>query len=310
MKKQEPFDISITMINESRKAVREEYIFLSNEFGILYNMEHLVQNLLTNRITKIIDGLHFSLNQPYRLKEGRIVLLLKGQATIRYNLMEYTITPSHIVVVPIGSIIQLLNVDPDTSMRMIGFGSDFIPFVRKEEHLEYYFGQQQNPVIPLTDKEFKEVENYFLLLWDTVQSEEFYREVIQHLLLAFLHFISYIRREYQVSVGSKLTHQENTFNRFIALVDKYSINQRTVGFYADKLCLTPRYLNTIIRQASGQTVMEWINQAIILEAKVLLKHSNLLIYQIADKLNFPNPSFFCKFFKRMTGITPQEYQKE
>ncbi|WP_368205051.1 helix-turn-helix domain-containing protein, partial [Bacteroides caccae] len=71
----------------------------------------------------------------------------------------------------------------------------------------------------------------------------------------------------------------------------------------------PRYLNTLIRQTSQQTVMDWINQSIILEAKVLLKHSNLLVYQISDELNFPNPSFFCKFFKRMTGMTPQEYQK-
>ena len=80
-------------------------------------------------------------------------------------------------------------------------------------------------------------------------------------------------------------------------------------FYADKLCLTPRYLNTIIRQTSQQTVMDWINQSIILEAKVLLKHSNLLVYQISDELNFPNSFFFSsKFFKRMTGMTPHEYQ--
>ena len=96
----------------------------------------------------------------------------------------------------------------------------------------------------------------------------------------------------------------------IALVNEYSKEKRTVGFYADKLCLTPRYLNTVIHQVSHHTVMDWINQAVILEAQVLLKHSDLLIYQIADQLNFPNPSFFCKFFKRKTGMTPQEYQKK
>ena len=56
--------------------------------------------------------------------------------------------------------------------------------------------------------------------------------------------------------------------------------------------------------------MQWINKAVILEAKVLLKHSNLLVFQISDELNFPNPSFFSKFFKRMTGMTPAEYQKQ
>mgnify|MGYP002245259316 CR=1 FL=1 len=98
------------------------------------------------------------------------------------------------------------------------------------------------------------------------------------------------------------------FPAFHFLVNAYSKRERNVSFYADKLCLTPRYLNTIIRQTSQQTVMDWINQSIILEAKVLLKHSNLLVYQISDELNFPNPSFFSKFFKRMTGMTPHEYQ--
>ena len=103
-------------------------------------------------------------------------------------------------------------------------------------------------------------------------------------------------------------NQEEIFQRFISLVNAYSKRERNVSFYADKLCLTPRYLNTVIRQASQQTVMDWINQSIILEAKVLLKHSNRLVYQISDELNFPNPSFFSKFFKRMTGMTPHEYQ--
>ncbi len=79
---------------------------------------------------------------------------------------------------------------------------------------------------------------------------------------------------------------------------------------ADKLCLTPHYLSSVIRETSGQTVMQWINQASDPKPKVLLKHSNLLVFQISDELNFPNPSFFSKFFKRMTGMTPAEYQKQ
>ncbi|MEZ5005647.1 MAG: helix-turn-helix domain-containing protein [Bacteroides graminisolvens] len=90
---------------------------------------------------------------------------------------------------------------------------------------------------------------------------------------------------------------------------EYCTQERNVAFYADKLCLSPRYLNTLVKNTSRQTVMEWLNQAVVIESKVLLKHSDLLVYQIADKLNFPNPSFFCKFFKKMTGMTPMEYQK-
>lgn len=110
--------------------------------------------------------------------------------------------------------------------------------------------------------------------------------------------------------SARLSRQEELFRRFIALVNQHSKHERSVNFYADKLCLTPHYLSSVIRETSGQTVMQWINQAVILEAKVLLKHSNLLVFQISDELNFPNPSFFSKFFKRMTGMTPAEYQKQ
>ena len=137
----------------------------------------------------------------------------------------------------------------------------------------------------------------------------FRKEVIQHLLVGLLYNIEYIAKSKGQAELSPLTHQNDIFQRFISLVNTYSKTERNVSFYADKLCLTPRYLNTVIRQTSQQTVMDWINQSIILEAKVLLKHSNRLVYQISDELNFPNPSFFSKFFKRMTGMTPQEYQK-
>ena len=90
----------------------------------------------------------------------------------------------------------------------------------------------------------------------------------------------------------------------------YARTERNIDFYADRLFLSPHYLSGLVRETSGKTVMDWINRSVILEAKVLLKHSNLLTYQIADELNFPNPSFFSKFFKRMTGMTPGEYRNE
>lgn len=307
MNKIKPLDFSITSINDSGKAFRTGYIFLTNEFGILYDMSHIIQKLLaTNHSAELPGPFFFKLKQPYRLREGRIVFLLQGEVTIRYNLIEYTVRPSQILVVPIGSIVEIVNVKPDTLLRMTGFSPSFASFARKDDH----WGYKQRLIIPLSDSERNIANEYFKLIWDTVQAEDFHREAVQHLIVAFLHYINYIRKEYHSTADIRLTHQDELFNRFIALVNKHSIRERNVSFYADKLCLTPRYLNTVIRQVSGQTVMEWVNQSIIIEAKILLKHDNLLIYQVADKLNFSNPSFFCKFFKRMTGKTPQEYQSE
>lgn len=148
------------------------------------------------------------------------------------------------------------------------------------------------------------------MIWDAVHKVPFRREVVQHLIMALLYNIRYIHAKNEESTPLQLSRQEEVFRRFIGLVNEHSKRERNISFYADKLCLTPHYLSTVIREVSGQTVMQWINQAVILEAKVLLKHSDLLVFQISDELGFPNPSFFSKFFKRITGMTPAEYQKK
>ena len=201
----------------------------------------------------------------------------------------------------------MISFSPDYDFQVIVASNIFLPVPHREDLTDSYM--KQGIVIKLTDKEWDEMGMYFSLIWETVQESTFRKEVVQHLLTALLYNIRYIQKKNQSNINQSPSHQEELFRRFIALVNEYNKKERTVSFYADKLCLTPRYLNTVIRQVSQQTVMEWINQAVTLEAQVLLKHSNLMVYQIADELNFPNPSFFCKFFKRRTGMTPQEYQK-
>ena len=96
--------------------------------------------------------------------------------------------------------------------------------------------------------------------------------------------------------------------------DVHSCAYKPVGeeivyhIYADRLCITPNYLSSIVRRNSGLTVMQWINRHIIQQAKLQLKYSDLPVWQIAESLNFPNPSFFSKLFKRETSMTPGEYR--
>lgn len=207
-----------------------------------------------------------------------------------------------------NSIIQITEVSPDFDMQMIAADHNFLPISGKDDFFSYLLHHQKNIILLLSPQEQQQVEHYFTLTWGVLQEPPFRKEAIQHLLASLLYYLEYIAQNSIEQNPAQLTRQEEIFQRFISLVNTHSKKERNVNFYADKLCLTPRYLNTVIRQASQQTVMDWINQSIILEAKVLLKHSNLLVYQISDELNFPNPSFFSKFFKRMTGMTPHEYQ--
>lgn len=99
------------------------------------------------------------------------------------------------------------------------------------------------------------------------------------------------------------------FKEFMIILGQNFKRERSVGFYADQMHLSPKYFTTLIKRTSGQTAAEWINHYVILEAKNLLKYSTMNVQEIAYSLNFPNQSFFGKYFKHHTGMTPSEYKK-
>jgi len=295
MEKKEPVNLALNMLNQLGIVDNTEYRFINQEVGIVTSFIRMKSKV-------------FHIGQPYRIKEGRIMRILRGKAKFCINLMEHTLNDNDIAIAPPGSLVQILEMTPDYDAQMIAVDNDFLPTIHRESLTDSY--QQHGIVTQLTKSEWLQAGDYFKLIWETVQEKPFRREIVQHLITALLYYIMYIDKRNQDSFLLQTSHQEKLFQRFVSLVNEYSKSERSVSFYADKLCLTPRYLSTIIRQVSQRTVTEWINQSVILEAKVLLKHSDLLVYQISDELHFPNPSFFSKFFKRMTGMTPQEYQKK
>lgn len=296
MEKKEPVDLGLKLLEDQKIVRHNEFRFITSTFGFV------------NSFAKM-ESIFITYNQPYRIKEGRIAIVKQGTAQIRINLIEYNFHPGDMLLMTPNSIIEIDKVSPDFDMKMMAIDTNFLPVTGNEDFFTFFPQHQKNILLSLTPKEQTQIDHYFVLIWNILQETTFRKEVIQHLLASLLYNIEYILNNNQSTAGH-LTHQEDIFQRFIALVSMHSKQERSVSFYADKLCLTPRYLNTVIRQTSQQTIMDWINQSIIQEAKVLLKHSNLLVYQISDELRFPNPSFFSKFFKRMTGMTPQEYQKK
>ena len=103
---------------------------------------------------------------------------------------------------------------------------------------------------------------------------------------------------------------EEYFRQFTELLGEHYKHERSVGFYARQLCITPKYLTTLIKRISGKSVSEWIDNYVILEAKTLLKYSNMSVQEISYQLNFPNQSFFGCYFKRLTGMSPSQYKAQ
>src|SRR5699024_7196307 len=97
--------------------------------------------------------------------------------------------------------------------------------------------------------------------------------------------------------------------QFKALLADHFIEERNVAFYAEKMHLTPKYFSTLIKKTSGKTAGDWINEKLLLEAKVRLQNQAWSIAQIAENLNFSDPSHFGRFFRKHTGMSPTAYRK-
>ena len=101
--------------------------------------------------------------------------------------------------------------------------------------------------------------------------------------------------------------KEQIFRDFLTLLEQYYTQERSISFYADRMCLTSKYLSTIVKEVSGKHGMQWIDEYVVLEAKALLRDGSMSVKQISDKLNFPSQSMFGRFFKKMTGYSPKQF---
>lgn len=139
----------------------------------------------------------------------------------------------------------------------------------------------------------------------------YYHELVKAQISLFSYeFLSILSESVKAreKESNKVKREEVYFKQFISLLNEYHQKERSVSFYAEKMKVAPKYLSTIIKKVTMRTPSDWIDNMVIVEAKNMLKYSDLNIQEIANMMNFPNQSFFGKYFKKRTGMTPSEYR--
>ncbi len=235
-------------------------------------------------------------NLPYRLQEGRIFIIKRGHARYSFNMVDYDIKEDDVLVFLSNTLIEKLCQSDD-------FEVDCISFDVKNPSLPNLTNSFF--ILHLNDSSHSIVNRYFDLIWTIAQTFPFSNESIKMLLNSM---VLYIYNQMGDTTDKPISRREQMVNRFVNLVSQHAISERNIPFYADKLCVVPHYLSTIVKETSGRTVMEWINEATVKEIMIWLTYSNEPAIEIAKKLNFSNPSSLSKFFKRETGMTPSEYR--
>lgn len=277
-----PFSMDNIDINELSE--QQERIMMTDDVVVVLN-GHLQH-------TRFLEK-----EKIYQIIEPRLVLGMDGQADICLNLQDYHLEKGCLLLLPSDTILEIKNVSDDARVVALVF--------REGINLT------DEIVLNVSPAEFSRILRMIYLTWDILQLKPYRRKTIQNLLQSIISDIQYIKDIADESEKhDQSTRTQDVFMKFKRLVHKYCISERSIPFYASQLHVTPHHLSAIIRKASGQSVMYWVNRATIQEAKLLLKTNDALGYEIADQLHFPSASAFSKFFKRETGMTPKMYQED
>lgn len=242
----------------------------------------------------------------------------QGHFKCTINLKEYEIHDGMLVVNIPNNIIQLEPIesgDELVELTIMAVSPKYMNTLSSD--LDKIFIDALNilksPIMEMGPKEVDIALQYFKLFDNVINTDSEYRnDSVRYLFTSIFYLIGgmlmkrlRIEEENDDQIS---TRHKSVFESFIELVEKYHNKERLVRFYADKLCITPKYLSQIIKNMSGFSAPEVINKYVILEAQHLLRHTDLSIKEISDQLNFPTTSYFYKYFKTHTGYTPNSYR--
>lgn len=260
------------------------------------------------------------LKYPVRFDGYIIFFLKKGHFTIDLNLNTYEVKPNSLLVNVPGNIIKLSSYAEDhiadAELYFVLASREFMSGIRFDFNkiFQETLSLWKNPCITLKEEDMNLAEEYFNLARAIVLGgQQNKREILGSLLTSFTYVTLDVWTraitEARKAESPSSARVNQIFERFIALVTEHHNTERGMAFYAEKLCLTPKYLSKLVKQASGRSAPAWIDSFVILEAKNMLKYSDQSIKEIVYTLHFPNQSVFYKFFKAHTGMTPSEYRK-
>lgn len=243
-----------------------------------------------------------------------VLLIVKGEFTFSLNLEEYTAKQNSLVIIAPNAIKKVAVVSKDSMVSGVNFTLDFLAAIgmpKNAVELLDYFITQYSPHWILDRKDASSLQLFIKQLNNRVISlnkQEYGKELLYHTFYIFLYEVYGQSKKYAVPFHHHVTRKENLVKNFSQLVQKQFRSQRNVTAYAEQLNITPKYLTETVKEITGKTAGEIIDDFVMLEAKLLLDNPALSVAEIADELHFSDQSFFGKYFKRHTGLSPKEYR--
>ena len=256
----------------------------------------------------------FSFHMNYHV----YMLVINGKAQINISGYNYDLCKNSIVALVPSHTVQFIAINRNFKAIGLIFKKEFTNIIPSTEkifkHLNRNLKLFKQPVVQSSNREFHILLNCLLGVQFRIEEKNhlMQKELIQNTFITFLlEWINcFDKHILQDSPKIKSIHSEHILSSFIALLRKHFREEHLVGFYADKLCISPQYLTAIVKRLTGITVNQFVYDILYSEASILLNQTDLSIQQIAEKLHFSDASAFCKFFKRRSGISPLKFRNK
>lgn len=254
------------------------------------------------------DELKEQADTDFYLSGGMVICLFNGvDGYVMIDGKRHCLKGSTIVILPENHMVSFSGMSGDDPMMHIALTTDYILNMPSPIDTDIFSYSRYIPVMHITESKYDDFLSYFKFLYKESKEQSIYQEeIIRSILYALILEISgEYEKQYNLKSGA-LIKSDDLSDKFFHLLAVYYKENRTVRFYAEKLNITAKYLTKAIVKATGRPVLDWLHEAVLIEAKMLLKTTDLTVQQISDRLNFSSASAFIQFFRKHTGTTPKK----
>jgi len=276
----------------------------SEHIDELYSDEDI---LIIDNVRKLIEP------QIARMNMNMLVLCIEGRAEGHLNGMRIGIHKNQVTICPPNVTLSDFMVSPDFEFKAMFFTTRILQsFLREKISIwnEQMYVHHMHVITMEDDQDFSYYRNFYEMLRQCIAMDEkvpFRTDIIQSLLrAAFLALCGrmMLKKGENVNVAVRGQAGENLFQRFLSMLNSEEIKRRTIEDYANRLCVSPKYLSMVCKKASGKTAGEWITEHVMEDIRYQLCNTDHTIKQICSLLGFSSPSFFGKYVREHFGMTP------
>jgi hypothetical protein len=250
--------------------------------------------------------------KPFLMNYVGLIVCEKGYFCFDVDKKKFTARAGETVFLSEGNNFSIGELSDDLRVSILFYHIDPIREILGSSIVAMYLYTTltPEPCYVWTSGEESDLARYIALLGRHRKSAQnpFDNHECKLLLLTLTYRLCSIYSRRIIEEKNVAGHKIDTFIKLIRLIEKYYMQERGVAFYADKLCLSPKYLSALSKSVCGYTVQELVFRAIIRKSIFWLKNTNKSVQEISDDLNFPNASFFGTFFKKQTGLAPSYYR--